>query len=173
MPPNIVIRTATLADAACLGVLATQVFLDTYATDGISPVIAAEVQRSFSNAAVLALITDANSVMRVAERRGHLIGFAQLTLDVPHAAAASARPAELVRLYVQTPFTRQGLGSTLLGDSEAQAAVRGATGLWLTAWMGNARALAFYAAQGYGDVGQAWFEMDDGRHENRVLSKPL
>ena len=50
---------------------------------------------------------------------------------------------------------------------------RGATILWLTPWVGNARALSLYAALGYADVGQTWFEMDDTRHENRVLTKSL
>ncbi len=173
MAPDILIRPAIPADAACLGVLATQVFLDTYATEGIRPAIAAEVQRSFSTAAMLALIEHAAIVLQVAERQGHLIGFAQLTLGTQHAAAPSARPAELDRLYVQEPFTGQGLGRALLKDCEAQAVARGATSLWLTPWVGNARALAFYAALGYADAGQTWFEMDDMRIENRVLSKPL
>lgn len=170
-PP--LIRTATPADAACLGVLATQVFLDTYATEGIRPAIAAEVQRSFSTATMQALIEQPATLLRVAERQGNLIGFAQLTIGTQHAAAPSARPAELDRLYVQKPFTGQGLGRALLIDAETQAAARGATSLWLTPWVGNARALAFYAALGYADVGQAWFEMDDTRHENRVLVKDV
>ena len=179
MPPDTLIRAATAADAACLGVLATQVFLDTYATEGIHPAIAVEVQRSFSTATMRALIEHTDTVLRVAERQGHLIAFAQLTLGARQGVAPSlpslpsVLPAELDRLYVQEPVTGQGLGRALLGDAEAQASARGATSLWLTVWVGNARARAFYAALGYADVGQAWFEMDDLRHENRVLSKSL
>ena len=176
MPPDTLIRAATAADAACLGVLATQVFLDTYATDGIHPAIAAEVQRSFSTATMQALIEHTDTVLRVAERQGHLIAFAQLTLGARPGGAPSlpsVLPVELDRLYVQEPVTGQGLGRALLGDAEAQVLARGATSLWLTVWVGNARARAFYAALGYADVGQAWFEMDDLRYENRVLSKSL
>jgi len=37
-------RTAVQQDALCLSVLATQVFLDTYAIQGIRPAIAREVR---------------------------------------------------------------------------------------------------------------------------------
>ena len=173
MPPDLLIRTAVSADALCLGVLASQVFLDTYATEGIRPAIAAELQRSFSTSAMHALIEQPDIALRVAERRGHLIGFAQVTVGTQHATVASANPAELDRLDVQEPFTGQGLGRALLHDAEAQAVARGATILWLTPWVGNARALAFYAALGCADVGRTWFEMGDTRHENRVLTKSL
>jgi hypothetical protein len=38
LPINAIIRTARVDDAACIAVLATQVWLHTYATQGISPV---------------------------------------------------------------------------------------------------------------------------------------
>ena len=41
-PDAIIFRPATPADALCLGVLSTQVFLDTYATQGVSPSLARE-----------------------------------------------------------------------------------------------------------------------------------
>ncbi|MEO8132440.1 MAG: hypothetical protein ABI831_00440 [Betaproteobacteria bacterium] len=41
--PGIAFRLATDTDALCIGVPATQVFLDTYATDGIRPSLALEV----------------------------------------------------------------------------------------------------------------------------------
>ena len=41
------LRAARAADAPCLGVLATQVFLDTYATGGIRPAVAREVLAAF------------------------------------------------------------------------------------------------------------------------------
>ena len=36
------LRIATIDDSLCIGVLATQVFLDTYATQGIRPALARE-----------------------------------------------------------------------------------------------------------------------------------
>jgi hypothetical protein len=46
-PVDVGFRAATASDALCIGVLATQVFLDTYATDGIRPSLAREVLEQF------------------------------------------------------------------------------------------------------------------------------
>ena len=45
--------------------------------------------------------------------------------------------------------------------------------LWLAAWSGNARALAFYARQGYSDIGAAEHVFEGRRFENRRFAKPL
>ena len=167
------LRPAEPGDALCLGVLAMQVFLDTYAADGIRPAIAREALASYAPAVYQQLLQAPSVSILVAERQGHLVGFAQVTLGTRHPLVQATVPAELDRLYVQGPFTGQGLGRTLLHAAERDAARRGASLLWLTPWVHNARALHFYAREGYVDVGPTWFEFDAERHENRVLMRPL
>jgi diamine N-acetyltransferase len=169
----ITLRPARADDALCLGVLATQVFLDTYATDGIRPAIAAEVRQAFSTDSIAALLAREDTRLLVAEDAGHLVGFAQVTPGATHACVASAAPAELDRLYVQEPYTGRGLGRALLQAAEACASDAGATDLWLTPWVHNQRALRFYARCGYADCGMAWFHLHGEQHENRVLSRRL
>ena len=81
--------------------------------------------------------------------------------------------AELQRLYVQRHFLGQGLGRTLLQRAEEAAAVRGAATVWLSAWAGNAKALAFYRRQGYADIGESDHVFEAQRFENRVFVKAL
>ena len=157
----------------CLGVLATQVWLDTYATTGIRPAIAEEVLSAFSTASMRAALESARTQFRVAELDGHFIGFAQLTFGARHELVSAGSPAELERLYVQEPFARLGVGSALLAAAEDAAASAGATDLWLASWAKNGRALRFYAGRGYADIGVTCFRMGTERHENRVLSKSL
>jgi hypothetical protein len=45
--------------------------------------------------------------------------------------------------------------------------------VWLTTWYGNERARKFYAKHKYEDRGEAYFELDNERHENRVFIKSL
>lgn len=167
------IRPATQEDALCLSVLATQVFLDTYATTGIRPAIAREVQHSFSVSTIAGLLDQDGTFFHVAERDGHLLGFSQATIGTRQELIIATHPAELDRLYVQEPFTRTGLGSLLLHASESSAIQRDADLMWLTPWVHNARALQFYARQGYADIGGTSFFMDGEAHENRVLCKQL
>jgi GNAT superfamily N-acetyltransferase len=167
------LRAAVDSDALCIGVLATQVFLDTYATDGIRPSIAREVLEYFSPAAVSALLSAPGTRFIVAERAGHMIGFAQLTLGSSHELVSTRPTAELKRLYVQERFAGCGVGTALLRAAEALAAGEGAVTLWLTVWAGNHKALAFYARRGYKDLGVASYVFESEPYETRVFAKAL
>jgi diamine N-acetyltransferase len=171
------LRAAVAADALCLSVLAMQVFLDTYATDGIRPPIAREVLSAYSQASFDVAIADSGCSLVVAEHAGHLVGFAHVTLKAAEPLAPPGMQAELLRLYVQEPFTggKKGMkvGSALLVAAELAAASAGATVLWLTPWVHNQRALAFYARRGYQDYGLTYFRFESEAHENRVLAKLL
>lgn len=171
--PGLQLRDAVPEDALCLSVLAMQVFLDTYATQGIRPQIAREVLASYSQAVFSAAIADGDSRVLVAERLGHLVGFAQVTLSAAHALAPAGPQAELLRLYVQEPFTGAQVGTRLLARAETVAAEAGAAVLWLTPWVHNHRALAFYASRGYRDHGLTYFTFEGESHENRLLAKSL
>lgn len=171
--PTVTIRDAVADDALCLGVLGMQVFLDTYATAGIRPTVAREVLATFSTESLAAQLRDPATRILVAERDGHLVGHAQLTLGAAHELAPPGPTAELLRLYVQEPFTGGGLGTRLLHAAEAEAAARGACVLWLTPWVHNRRALAFYAARGYADHGQTWYRFEGEAHQNRLLARSL
>jgi GNAT superfamily N-acetyltransferase len=170
-PPTL--RRALPSDALCLRVLGQQVFLDTYATEGIRPTLAREVLETFSERATQAALVDAGSCITVAEREGHLIGFAHLRLRASQPLAPAGVQAELFRLYVQAPFAGRGIGRALLADAEQRAREAGATVLWLNVWVHNERARTFYARCGFRDCGSTWYEFEDEQHENRVLAKRL
>ncbi len=150
-----------------------QVYLDTYATQGIRAVIARDVQAQFSQPVFEALIQRDDMHLQVAERQGHLIGFAQVQAGARHNLAPAGQQAELYRLYVQEPFTAQRVGTALLHHAERQAAAGGHEVFWLTPWEHNHRALAFYARRGYTDCGATDHIIEGERHGNRVLAKWL
>jgi GNAT superfamily N-acetyltransferase len=171
--PEIALRVAKPSDALCIGILATQVFLDTYAMDGIRPSLAREVLHHLSTGAIAQSLADPATVFLLAERAGHLIGFAELKIGATHACAGPEATVELGRLYVQRAFAGKGVGTRLLARSEELAHARGAGSLWLTAWVGNRHARAFYARRGYVDAGATMYEFEGEAHENRVLVRKL
>ncbi len=170
---DIFIREASERDALCLHALATQVFLDTYATQGIREAIAREAEKGLSVAAFLEQIAAPSVRVLLAERQGYLVAFGSVVLGATHSLVAKGPAAELSRLYVQSPFVRRGVGQLLLRHVEALARAAGASTLWLTAWLGNARALAFYAGQGYEELGSTDHEFENERFENRLFAKAL
>ncbi|WP_196984798.1 GNAT family N-acetyltransferase [Caenimonas aquaedulcis] len=153
--------------------LGTHVFLDTYAPQGMRPPLAREVLEHFSVEATEAVLRTPGTVVLLAESAGHLVGYAQLDSGTAH-DLVDVRPAsEVVRLYVHERFTGQGIGKALLRRCEQQARSDGAQALWLTAWIGNPRALRFYAGRGYADCGATDYVFEDDHYENRVFVKSL
>jgi ribosomal protein S18 acetylase RimI-like enzyme len=164
----VIIRRARHDDAARIAVLATQVWLHTYATEGISAGIADYTRTQITPEKYLAIQNDASSHIWVAERGAHLIGFAVLKLGVPCPTSASTL-AELQTLYVQAHFVGQGVGRQLLSVAEKTAFNLAGMPLWLTVNAHNAQAIGFYIHQGFTKQGTTDFVLEGQRHENHVL----
>ena len=170
---DIELRPAGVGDALCIGVLGMQVFLETYAPDGIRPDLAREVLQTLSPDVTAAALALDDQRFIVAERDGHLLGFAHWRPRAAHQGVRAQAPAELFRLYVLQRFAGGGLGTRLLRAAEAAAAAAGADTMWLTAWSGNARARAFYPRRGYADVGATTYVIDGIAYENRLFVRSL
>ena len=164
-------RLATSSDANNLSALATQVFLHTYGTEGVTDDLSAFVLREFAPDAFLRAIADTSRAIVVEESGGALVAYSQLAFG----ASCPDDPAvttEIERFYVQEHFARRGIGTRLLEASVELARGRtGRSGLWLSVYAGNPAALAFYRSQGFRQVGTCWFELDSASHENHVLSR--
>ena len=162
------VRNAIPSDAERLAALGMQVWLHTYATNGISQDIASYVLMEFTAAKMSALLADPSAVVLVAEAAGCLAGYATLQLDMPCPSDSTAT-VELATLYIQAHFSRQGLGTRLLARAEQAVRDRAGSALWLTVNAHNATAISFYTAHGYTKIGTAYFSLGNTQHENHVL----
>lgn len=162
------IRAARLSDVDRLTALALQVWLHTYATDGINGEIAQYVLSQLTVKQFSAQLRDPETSIFIAEHNEFLVGFSVVKFGASCPSSLSST-AELQTLYVQENFIGKGIGQLLLQGAETQARERSATGLWLTVNAQNARAIAFYARQGYTKAGTTYFVLGQGRHENHVL----
>ena len=167
-----VFRDAREDDVLTLAALATQVFFDTYATEGITPALAREASAVYAPEVMAGRLRDPAVHIIVATLGPALTAFVDLTEDTT-CPVDGVRGMEVFRLYVQRPFQRHGLGRALVAQAQAQARERGHVGLWLTAWAGNQRALNFYRALGFVDMGATTYVIDGQGFENRVLTQRL
>lgn len=170
MSRSIDFRSALPGDAVSIAALATQVFLDTYATAGVRPDLAREAFREYSEPAFAARLCDPQRNFILAVRGEALIGFAELLTPAASPLIGIAG-TELVRLYVQPQAQRSGVGKRLIGESEHAAAALSASSLWLTAWDGNTSALAFYRRMGYADKGATTYAFEGNTYGNRIFAK--
>jgi ribosomal protein S18 acetylase RimI-like enzyme len=172
MPADFVYRQASSEDALCLSVLASQVFLDTYATNGVNLDLAKEVSSVLSKESFLNRLERDTVELFVATHAGYMVGFLDLDL-VSRCPDAAVSGVEILRLYVQQPFQRRTVGRTLMTLAEERVRSAGHKAIWLTAWVGNLRARDFYRTLGYKDVGVTQYVIEGQEYENRILVKEL
>jgi GNAT superfamily N-acetyltransferase len=169
MRSDLTMRLGSLADGDCLAALGSQTWLHTYATQGIRPTIARFVQEHLSPAAFRAQLERSDAFTLVAVVDGHLVGYAIVEVGVPCLARSSAL-THLDKLFVQEHFLGTGIGHALLREVRAESRRRaGSSALWLTVNSRNLRAQAFYARQGFMDIGVTNFDLYGEQHENRIL----
>lgn len=158
-------------DALCISGLATQVFLDTYATDGMRADLAEEALSVYAPQQFQQRLADPHRILLLAERNEHVLGFVEIANGTRAPQAHLAQGMELVRLYVQRHAHRQGVGQALLRQAENFARTQRAPCLWLTAWSENHSALAFYRAQGYDATGTTTYEFGGNTYANQIFCK--
>ena len=171
--PDFELRLASPPDAITVAALSVQVFLDTYATEGVRPDLAREAFSEYSTEAFAQRLGEANRAFILAESGAGLLGYAEVLLSPLTAPAERLSGAELVRLYVQPAAQRIGIGRALLERTEQDVLAALIPSVWLTAWEGNVNARAFYARMGYADVGATTYSLQGHTHANRVFAKQL
>jgi diamine N-acetyltransferase len=174
-PLNFSLRMASSEDAVTISALSIQVFLDTYATEGVRPDLALEAHSEYSVDAFAQRHAEPQRrfvlAENLAEMGNGLLGFAEVLLTSLPCPAGDLTGAELVRLYVQPKAQRMNLGRSLLTRAEQLVQAANIGNLWLTAWEGNHNARAFYERVGYEDVGATTYTFQGQTYPNRVLAK--
>jgi ribosomal protein S18 acetylase RimI-like enzyme len=165
------IRPALASDARQLAALATQVWLDTYALDGIEPALADYVLSEFTPQQFVGMAADPTRRLFVAVEGKALLGYIHLLLDSPCPAGMGGR-LEVGTLYVSRHWHGRGIGRGLLDAAKAAAATLGESALWLKAWHRNEAALAFYDALGWQRIGETDFVLDGQAHKNWLWMMP-
>ncbi|MCZ8087466.1 N-acetyltransferase family protein [Brevundimonas sp.] len=169
------IRPVCPEDAAALGALGRQTFLDTFVGDfgipypeaDLAPFLAA----SFSPGAIAAKLEEPRAAWWVAERNGDPLAFANAGPNtLPH---PEARPEhmELRRLYVGKAAQGLGLGTQLLAVALDWMEVHTAGPLWIGVWSGNLKAQKLYAAHGFEKAGEYQYPVGSWRDDEFILRR--
>ncbi|RZJ83280.1 MAG: GNAT family N-acetyltransferase [Brevundimonas sp.] len=155
---SIDIRPARPDDAAALGAVGRQTFIDTFVAGFGIPYpaddLASFLDAGFSEAATAKKLAEPGAAWWVADRGGELLAFANTGPNtLPH---PDARPShmELRRLYVGKAAQGLGLGTELLKQSLEWMEANTDGPLWIGVWSGNLKAQKLYAAYGFEKVGE-------------------
>jgi tRNA (guanine37-N1)-methyltransferase len=114
-----------------------------------------------------AFVDDASNAILVARVANQLAGFAMIArAAAPHTSCADV---ELRKFYIDTPFHGTGLANALMKDALALAVERAKTGIWLSVFSRNGRAIAFYQRWGFRIVGAQTFVVGNDHQQDYLM----
>ncbi len=169
---QITYRPAVESDAIRLSVLFKQVYIQTYATEGVTNEFANFITRQFAVERMSDLIAKHPVCLIVAVYKNNLVGAVEIEYDKPCHIGEFTAP-ELNKLYILECFCGMGVGKGLMRYAEEYLHSLGYGRLWLWVYVLNKRAIAFYEKQGYECIGNAFFQMEQNSYENKVLVKNI
>jgi GNAT superfamily N-acetyltransferase len=167
------IRPALLEDARILAELGERTFRETFEGLYPPPELAAFLAEAYGEAIQSSELADPARPALLLELQDRPLGFAQLRLGHREPGVPGEHPVELQRIYLLRSAQGGGRGVALLNACEARARAWGADTLWLGVWEHNAKALAFYARNGFREVGEHVFQIGQQRDRDLLLAKEL
>lgn len=166
------ISPAVVSDAGNLATLAIQVWLDTYAVYGIRQAFSNYVWDELSPAKFEKKLKDKSIIILKMVENSHLTGFAEIHFASPCPAAPEIT-TELEKIYIHQNFTGKKLGVKLLEFIGNEFKKREIQEFWLSVYENNERAIRFYKKNGFEEIGELFFLMEDEKHKNYILKKEL
>ncbi len=164
------LRRCDDADADALALIGRASFLETYAGEIDGRNIIAYCAEKHAPDYYRAWMGEPDAALWLATRFHAPIGYAGLSApDLP--VEIRDGDVELRRIYVLTPFHRDGVGAALMRAALEEAGARGAKRVLLGVKKTNARALAFYGRQGFAQIGERRFLVGADAYEDWVLAR--
>ncbi|MDC8011841.1 GNAT family N-acetyltransferase [Tahibacter soli] len=168
------IRAAREDEAQRLSTLMRACFLAAYRDSATPENIAAHLDRSYRTDLQAAELARPQRRTLVAEADGAWAGYAQVDFATdPPVPLDVSGAVQLSRIYLLPEHHGTGLAARLLGAVRDLAAGQGAGAWWLTVWKESPRAIAFYRAQGFREVGECTFLIGDDPQVDYVMVGPI
>jgi diamine N-acetyltransferase len=172
--PDVIMRRATVADAATLTELAARLFVQTFGAANTDHDMREFLAATYTLEQQTAELADPARVTWLAESRdGVPIGFALLRRGSRSDGVTGERPVEVQRIYADRSVHGRGIGARLLASCMATAREWSADVLWLAVWEHNARAIAFYEKHGFSRVGVQDFQLGSDTQHDHVMARIL
>ncbi len=172
MKEQIIYRKANSTDVIKLSILFKQVYIQTYGTEGVSDEFANFIFKQFSVERLSSLISTNPDAILVAAYNNNLVGAVEIDYSSICPINNIVAP-ELNKLYILEWFCGKGIGYHLLKEVENLVKSKGINEMWLWVLDSNERAISFYERQNYKWIGDASFQMEVNKYENKLMHKHL
>ncbi|SEV88534.1 Ribosomal protein S18 acetylase RimI [Aliiroseovarius sediminilitoris] len=166
------LRKAVKSDASSIAAISIEVWLGTYLKRGVRAFFADYALDEFTTANIEKLISDPKQFILVSENDEGIDGFVRVSAD-SNSPVLGCSDMELSTLYVQPRHHGKGTGTRMLNAAIQYCREKNAESIWLATNESNDPAISFYLTQGFEQVGQTYFRIEDERFLNNVYSLRL
>lgn len=171
--PDLQILPATLADAEALSRLSAAVFPLGCPANTPSEDLADYISREHTPARYRAMLHDDRFRILIAKTADQLAGLALLVQASAPPEMQSRSDLELRRFYIDSSFHGRGVSHALMKATLNVVAEMDEPSVWLSAFSGNARAIAFYTRWRFRIAGEHDFIVGTDRQRDYLMLHQL
>jgi ribosomal protein S18 acetylase RimI-like enzyme len=169
---SIVIRTATVADAALIADLSRETFLDAFAALNNKDDVDKYMSEQFSVPQLMQQVGVEGHIFLLAVSGTETVGYIFLKDGSGHDAPDS-NAIEISRLYVRNAYIGTGIGKILMDAAISTAKRLGRHTLWLGTWERNHRGIKFYQSFGFSKFGEHDFILGNDVQRDWLMGLPI
>ncbi|MDP2386964.1 MAG: GNAT family N-acetyltransferase [Bacteroidota bacterium] len=164
------IRPADKNDAEVVSKLGRTTFLAAHEASTPKEDMEQYLELKFSIAAVEKELADSNNVFQLLYSNEKPAGYSKIIYNSP-CSFLPENPdiSKMERLYISKEFYDKKLGYKLFAHNKELCLRNNQTGIWLTVWVENDRAVAFYDRLGFKIIGEVMFKVGSQQSPNYVM----
>lgn len=170
--PDMSIRTAKQTDASSIAAISIEVWIGTYLKRGVNGFFADFALEEFTSSKIKSKLSDQSQYTLVSENEEGIDGFIRVSFG-NEAPVAGCSNIEISTFYVQPRHHGKGIGKRLLEAASQYCRDKEVKSVWLATNAENTPAIGFYLAQGFQQVGETHFRIEDQAYLNNVYSYKL
>jgi len=170
---EILVKKAGLNDLNNLAVLKQQVWISTYATEGIIEEFSKYVLSEYSVENIKKSITDKTKLTLIAVDNKSVIGCVEILLTPTKPINTIEPSIEISNFYILEKFQGGGIGKKLLTACLKEIKQLSFNKVWLTVYYKNQNAIEFYLKQHFSQIGETEFILENNKHKNYIMLRNI
>lgn len=166
-------KKCTLEDLSRLQEISYETFNETFKKQNSPENMEAYLEKAFNRKQLETELSQRSSQFYFVEIDGETAGYLKVNTDESQTEEMGDEALEIERIYIRSPFQKQGLGKYLFNKALEVAMKQNKKKIWLGVWEKNEEAIAFYKKMGFVQTGAHSFYMGDEEQTDFIMAKIL
>ncbi|MBX9975973.1 GNAT family N-acetyltransferase [Cytobacillus firmus] len=166
-------KKCTLEDLSRLQEISYETFNETFKEQNSPENMEAYLEKAFNLKQLETELSQSSSQFYFVEFNGETAGYLKVNTDESQTEEMGDEALEIERIYIRSPFQKQGLGKYLFNKALEAAMEHNKKKIWLGVWEKNEKAIAFYKKMGFVQTGAHSFYMGDEEQTDFIMAKIL